>query len=145
MGMEQGPPIVSIERPLSPPSHGDHRSVDSFHRVKTIRVQFGRPIALWLALSTPLFVSSTQGQQTDPTATEFEMPEPIGSVEDIVLQTPFTFVRIEYSGHPDRVRGGWTTDYPTADQAFSRYFQRLTGLATNLDGLTLRLTDPTLR
>ncbi len=113
--------------------------------MKTIHMQLGRPVALWLALSIPLFVSSLQAQQAESTATDFEMPVPIRSAEDIAPRTAFTFVRIEYSGHPDRARGGWATDYPDADRNLSRQFERLTGLETNLDGLTLRLTDPTLQ
>lgn len=110
-----------------------------------IDTRIDRPMRLWLALSLPLLVSGVQAQQTEPVATDFEMPVPIRFAEDIPLQAPFTFVRIEYSGHPRRTRGGWMTDYPEADRRFSRQFGRLTGLATNLEGRTLRLTDPVLR
>ncbi len=113
--------------------------------MKTIHARFGRSMSLWVALSFTLPIASVQAQQTEPAATDFEMPVPIRSAGDISLQSAFTFVRIEYSGHPRRTRGGWMTDYPDADRGFSRQFERLTGLATNLEGLTLRLTDPVLR
>ncbi len=91
--------------------------------MKTTHTQFGKPMGLWLTLSIPLFVSCVQAQQTEPTAAEFEMPVPIRSAEDVALQTAFTFVRIEYSGHPDRARGGWTSDYPEPDRALSSHFR----------------------
>ncbi len=111
----------------------------------TSHARFGRSMSLWLALSSTLLISSVQTQQTEPAAADFEMPEPIRSAEDVSLQTAFTFVRIQYSGHSERARGGWTTDYPEADRGFSLQFESLTGLATDLEGLTLRLTDPALR
>lgn len=104
-------------------------------------LKYGGASRFFLATSVTFFISFAHAQQDEPATTDFEMPTQIGSAAGIQFQAPFTFVRIQYSGPDNRTRGGWLTDYPDADRAFSREFERLTGVATNSEGLTLRLTD----
>jgi hypothetical protein len=116
--------------------------------VKQNHSRFITSTCSWLTLSLTLVVSSLQAQQTEPMEAEFEMPVPIRSVQQIPFKTSaFTFVRVQYSSGPSGRgnRGAWLTDWPEADRVFSSQVERLTGLATNPDGLQLSLTDPVLQ
>lgn len=97
--------------------------------------------ASWLAIL--LWIPSVSAaQEPGRTGDSVETPAPMRSALEIQIQAPFTFVRAIYSSAGSRAP--WATDYPDADRAFSTEFERLAGLPTNLDGLTLELTDPAL-
>ena len=116
--------------------------------MKRIDTRLTTSVMSRLALSSMFLVSSLLAQQTEPLEAEFEMPVRIRSAQQISFETSaFTFVRVQYSnGSGGRGnRGGWLTDYPEADRNFSSQVEILTGLATNSDGLQLRLTDPDLQ
>ena len=87
-------------------------------------------------------VSAVHAQQSEQDRPGGELPVPIKNPDDIQFKTSaFTFVRIQYSGVPNRV---WAIDWPAADRSFSAHVQNLTGLTTNGDGLVLELTDSNL-
>ena len=87
-------------------------------------------------------VSAVHAQRSEQDRPEGELPVPIKNPDDIQYKTSaFTFVRIQYSGVPNRV---WAVDWPAADRKFSAHVQNLTGLSTNGDGLVLELTDSNL-
>ena len=97
----------------------------------------------WLVLVPLALVAVACSAPQEPALVRAaELPVPIKTIDDIQFKTSaFTFVRIQYSGVPNRV---WSVDWPAADRKFSAHVQNLTGLSTNGDGLVLELTDSNL-
>ena len=113
-----------------------------------IEARFDTSIFSLLVLSWDVCFSGLQAQQVDPLDAEYELPAPIRTVQEIPFKTSaFTFVRAIYASE-SRARApgmSWATDFPDADRAFSSQVQSATGLATDPDGLQLRLTDPAIQ
>jgi hypothetical protein len=105
-------------------------------------ISIRRAALLMLIGSLSAQAEFSRGQDADP-----QGPKPNKQASEIQFKhDKFTFVRVQYSDtRGPRRPGSWAVDFPDADQNLSAHFQKVTGLPTDPDGRTVKLTDPELK